>query len=61
MGHDGHRHLAHTVKDVERVVVEMEKGNREKRLILESRTGEQAFMAFVRAGRLDRGKDKNLE
>ncbi len=47
MRHDGNRHLAHTVKDVERVMVEMEKGNREKRLILESRTGEQTIMAFV--------------
>lgn len=45
-GSDGKRHLAHTVADVKRVVVEMEKGNRETRLILESGEGETAKLAL---------------
>lgn len=47
MGDDGKSHLTHTVNDVNRVVVEMEKGNRETRLILESRTGEQAIVGLA--------------
>ena len=43
-GSDGKRHLAHTVSDVKRVVVEMEKGNRETRLILEDAEGRQAML-----------------
>jgi hypothetical protein len=45
-GSDGKRHLTHTVPDVKRVVVEMEKGNREKRLILESGEGETAMLGL---------------
>jgi hypothetical protein len=45
-GSDGKRHLAHTVSDVKRVVVEMEKGNRETRLILESGEGEKAMLGL---------------
>jgi len=45
-GSDGKRHLAHTVSDVKRVVVEMEKGNRETRLILESGEGEKALLGL---------------
>jgi hypothetical protein len=47
LGDDEKRHVAHTVKDVERVEVETEKGNRETRLIVESRSGEQAIMRLV--------------
>lgn len=46
-GSDGKRHLAHTVADVKRVVVEMEKGNREIRLILESGEGETAMLGVA--------------
>ena len=45
-GSDGKRHLAHTVSDVRRVVVEMEKGNRETRLTLESGEGERAMLGL---------------
>ncbi len=45
-GLDGKRHLAHKVADVKRVVVEMEKGNRETRLILEGAKGEQAMLGL---------------
>jgi hypothetical protein len=47
LGDDANRHLTHTVKDVGRVEVEMEKGNRETRLVVESRSGEQAIMGLV--------------
>jgi hypothetical protein len=41
---DGKRYLAHTVSDVERVVVEMEKGNRETRLLFEDGEGGRATL-----------------
>lgn len=43
---DGKRHLSHTVSNVQRVTVEMEHGNREKRLVLESQSGAQAILTF---------------
>jgi hypothetical protein len=49
MGHealDGKRHLTHTVSDVRRVSVETENGDREKRLILESASGELAILGL---------------
>jgi hypothetical protein len=45
-GLDGKRHLTHTVSDVRRVRVETEKGDREKRLILEGGSGEQAILGL---------------
>jgi hypothetical protein len=45
-GSDGKRYLAHTVANVKRVVVEMEKGNRETRLVLESGEDGQAMLGL---------------
>ncbi len=45
-GSDGKRYLAHTVADVKRVLVEMEKGNRETQLVLESGEDGQAMLGL---------------
>jgi hypothetical protein len=45
-GSDGKRYLAHTVAGVKRVLIEMEKGNRERQLVLESAENGQAMLGF---------------
>jgi hypothetical protein len=45
LGDDENRHLTHRVRDVGRVEVEMEKGNRETRLIVESRAASRPSWA----------------